>query len=71
MAKRNWIISLLVAICIIVTGCNGQTAKEKKQRPQNCNKKSKKKKNHKKKKSWQKRRNEKKNENGKKQDLYT
>jgi vancomycin resistance protein YoaR len=29
MAKRNWIISLLVAICIIVTGCNGQTAKEK------------------------------------------
>jgi vancomycin resistance protein YoaR len=29
MAKRNWVISLVVAICLIGTGCAEQTAKEK------------------------------------------
>lgn len=29
MAKRNWVISLLVAVCLIGTGCSGQTSKEK------------------------------------------
>ncbi|MBV7504744.1 VanW family protein [Bacillus sp. sid0103] len=29
MAKRNWVISLLVAVCLIGTGCTVQTAKEK------------------------------------------
>ncbi|MBT2725491.1 VanW family protein [Bacillus sp. ISL-75] len=30
MAKHNWVISLLVAVCLIGTGCTEQTAKEKK-----------------------------------------
>ncbi|MGF6950753.1 vancomycin resistance protein YoaR [Neobacillus sp. B4I6] len=29
MAKQNWVISLLVAVCLIGTGCTEQTAKEK------------------------------------------
>jgi len=29
MAKRNWVISLLAAVCLIGTGCSGQTAKVK------------------------------------------
>ena len=29
MAKHNWVVSLLVAVCLIGTGCSGQTAKEK------------------------------------------
>ncbi|MEH7484416.1 VanW family protein [Neobacillus drentensis] len=29
MAKHNWVISLLVAVCLIGTGCTEQTAKEK------------------------------------------
>ncbi|MCM3116781.1 VanW family protein [Neobacillus sp. MER 74] len=29
MAKRNWVISLLAAVCLIGAGCSGQTAKVK------------------------------------------
>ncbi|NHC39754.1 VanW family protein [Bacillus sp. MM2020_1] len=29
MAKQNWVISLLLAVCLIGTGCSEQTAKEK------------------------------------------